>query len=90
MVLISEVAAGVPEIRVEIDGSPINKNVSESVEALGKYYPYPHYVCPDGLKIPNGKLHRRTEHAVVGFNEFIVFDEARVKLKYLVEFKRTK
>lgn len=89
-VLIAEVAVGVPEIRVEIDRSPINKEVSDSVQALGKYYPNERHVCPDGLKIPNGKLRLRTEETVVSFNEFIVHDEARVKLRYLVEFKRSK
>lgn len=91
LLLLCEVAAGRIDIRYRHENKPLI-NFCESVQALGQYYPHPLHVTHDGLKIPNGTLIKRTEDTGITFNEFVVFDESRVKIRYLVKlkFNRTK
>lgn len=66
------------------------KKFCESVQAIGKWKPSTMEISDrhKGLKIPNGKLIKDTD---VGtnplFNEFVLFDESRVKIRYLVKIK---
>lgn len=86
LILLCEVAAGFTDIRNYFDDKPLI-NFCESLQAIGQFYPHPLYICPDGLKIPNGDLVRRSEHTGLIFNEFVVFYESRVKIRYLIKLK---
>lgn len=60
----------------------------DSVQGLGKYYPRSNSVRPDGLIVPNGELVQRTDEiARLTFNEYVVYDEPRVKIRYLLKFE---
>lgn len=87
MVLLCEVAAGLADIRYRHDNTKLKEN-SESVQAIGQYYPHPLHTRPDGLKIPNGELIARPEDTGIQFNEFVILDESRVKIRYIVKIKR--
>lgn len=84
VILLCEVAAGNSDIRYHFDHSELKENC-DSLQALGKYYPHPVHVCDDGLIIPNGKLIQRDDAATLNFNEFVMFDTARVKIRYIVK-----
>lgn len=86
LVLLCEVAAGISDIRHRSNRSELI-SYCESVQAIGQYYPHPLHVRPDGLKIPNGELIKRPEQTGILFNEFVLFDESRVKISYLVKLK---
>lgn len=86
LVLLCEVAAGIADIRYTHDHSKLI-DFCESVQALGQYYPHPLHIRPDGLKIPNGQLIQRNEKTGIRFNEFVLFDESRVKIRYLIKLK---
>ncbi|XP_055303145.1 poly [ADP-ribose] polymerase-like [Sitodiplosis mosellana] len=86
LVLLCEVAAGITDIRYKHDNKKLI-DYCETVQALGQYYPHPLHIRPDGLKIPNGTLIRRSENTGITFNEFVVSDESRVKIRYLVKLK---
>lgn len=86
LVLLCEVAVGRADIRYKHDKSKLISHC-ESIQAIGQYYPHPLYVRHDGLKIPNGTLIERPEQTGIIFNEFVVFDESRVKIRYLVKLK---
>lgn len=88
LMLLCEVAAGRTDVRYVQNSKPLIDHC-ECVQALGQYYPHPLYIRPDGLKIPNGKLIKRTERTGIQFNEFVVADEARVKIRYLIKVKFT-
>ncbi|XP_031624761.1 poly [ADP-ribose] polymerase-like [Contarinia nasturtii] len=88
LVLLCEVAAGISDIRYYTNNSKWMDDC-ESVQAIGQWKPESIYVRHDGLKIPNGKLVERPEKAGIVFNEFVVFDESRVKVRYLVKLKFT-
>lgn len=88
LVFLCEVALGISDVRDRRDNSELI-DFCESVQALGQYYPHPVYVRPDGLKIPNGMLIRRNGYIPnILFNEFVVTDEARVKIKYIVKLRK--
>lgn len=88
LVFLCEVALGISDVRDRRDNSELI-DFCESVQALGQYYPHPVYVRPDGLKIPNGMLIRRNGYIPnILFNEFVVTDEARVKIKYIVKLMK--
>lgn len=86
LVLLCEVAVGISDIRYRKDSSKLI-DYCESIQAIGQYYPHPLHVRHDGLKIPNGQLIRRPEQTGNTFNEFVVFDESRVKIQYIVKLK---
>ncbi|XP_055303260.1 poly [ADP-ribose] polymerase-like [Sitodiplosis mosellana] len=86
LVLLCEVAAGIADVRLKQDISPLNP-YCESVQALGNYYPHPLHIRSDGLKIPNGTLIKREQQTGITFNEFVVSDVSRVKIRYLVKLK---
>lgn len=86
LVLLCEVAAGLADIRYHKANKPLKK-FCESVQAIGQYYPHLFHVRPDGLKIPNGTLILRPEQTGLTLNEFVVFDESRVKIRYLIKLK---
>lgn len=88
VILLCEVAAGNSDIRYRFDHSELKENC-DSLQGLGKYYPHPVHVCDDGLIIPNGKLVQRDEEADLNFNEFVIFDTSRVKIRYMVQLNFT-
>lgn len=56
--------------------------------ALGYNYPDPKStIDKDGYKIPCGKMISNPKMNCRGYNEFIVYDPAQVKMRYLVKFK---
>lgn len=83
------------EVAVDISDIPRNRGRSElspfceSFLAPGKYYPHEMHIRPDGLKIPNGTLVCRNENTSTLFNEYVVPDEARVKIRYLVKLRNS-
>lgn len=89
LVLLCEVAAGLTDVRYKYDSTKLI-DYCESVQALGQYYPHPLHIRPDGLKIPNGPLIQRKEITGITFNEFVVSDESRVKIRYLIKLKFNK
>lgn len=92
LLLLSEVALGEELIVTEALGPrfvrehlPDGKN---SIKAVGKTYPCDVMTNEDGLKIPLGYLETDDDvEAAVDFNEYIVFDESRIKMKYLVRIR---
>ncbi|XP_031628741.1 poly [ADP-ribose] polymerase-like [Contarinia nasturtii] len=88
LVLLCEVAAGRTDFRYDFQVSQMVDHC-ESVQAIGMHQPDPLHIRPDGLKIPNGKLVKRTVKTPLVFNEFVLFDESRVKIRYLVKLKFT-
>lgn len=80
-----EVALGRSEIRNSYSGDPLNANFN-SVHGTGINYPHPMHIRPDGLQVPNGRM-QINNAATLNFNEFIVYDEARVKIRYLVKLR---
>ncbi|XP_031638809.1 poly [ADP-ribose] polymerase 1-like [Contarinia nasturtii] len=90
LVLLCEVAAGRTGSRYSYDPAPLNTKAFESVQAIGKWHPGSFKTRPNGLKIPNTRIVERIGVKTdLVFNEFVVFDESRVKLKYLVKLKFT-
>lgn len=85
--LLNEVAAGLADVRYGKDRSKLKENC-DSLQANGQWYPHPFHVCPDGLKIPNGELNEQPEILDLRFNEFVIFNTARIKIKYIVKVKR--
>lgn len=60
----------------------------DSFQRLGSYNPRTNHVRPDGLIVPNGELELRDPSNNFGsFNEYILYDESRVKIKYLIKIK---
>lgn len=86
LIFLCEVALGMVDIRYKTDHSPL-KDRCETVQALGDNYPSPLHIHSDGVKIPNGQLVKRKESTGIPFNEFIVSDVARVKIRYMVKLK---
>ncbi|XP_031632849.1 poly [ADP-ribose] polymerase-like [Contarinia nasturtii] len=86
LLLLCEVAAGLTDVRY-VSNTAKKIDHCESVQAIGQYQPDPLHIRPDGLKIPNGKLIRRTETTGIDFNEFVITDESRVKVRYMVKLK---
>lgn len=86
IVLLCEVAVGIVDSRYFQDKSDL-ANPCESVQALGQYSPDQLFIRPDGLKIPNGKLIRCRQNSGITFNEFVVSDVSRVKIRYIVLLK---
>lgn len=89
LLLLCEVCVGRCDFRYQPDYSQI-KHDCNSIKAFGKNYPFPFLIRPDGLKIPNGKMHQSKLSTTNIFNEFVVFDEAQVKIRYLVKLKLNK
>lgn len=91
VVLMCEVALGRCE-NVEIHRNrPVDHNNhpnADALQVLGLYNPRTNHVRPDGLIVPNGALELRINpNGHLLFNEYAVFDEARVKIKYLLKIK---
>lgn len=57
----------------------------DSLQGLGHYYPLPNHVRADGLIVPNGNLVQSGHNTAPLFNEFVVYDESRVKIRYVVK-----
>lgn len=62
-----------------------NEN-EQCVKALGATYPT-EYSTLDGIKVATGGLRRATFPTGLQYNEFVVYDIAQVKMKYLVKVK---
>lgn len=86
LMLLCEVALGLSDIRHNYDNSDLSENC-ESVQAIGQFNPRSIHTRSDGLKIPNGALTERPEHTGITFSQFGVFDESRVKIRYIVRLQ---
>lgn len=87
--LLCEVALGRCEDAraISSSGSDDRPNI-DSLQRLGSYNPRTNHVRPDGLIVPNGRLELRDPtNSLRSFNEYIVYDESRVKIKYLIKIK---
>ena len=62
-----------------------------SVKGVGGTHPDPKkvHVLPDGVKVPWGKLvkNKDTKQTSLLYNEYIVYDESQIKIRYLVNVK---
>lgn len=91
-ILLCEVALGHSEIssgnRRYTDFSHDNHPGIDSVRGLGQYSPRTNFVRPDGLIVPNGELELRNGQDIrFRFNEYAVYEESRVKIRYLLQLK---
>lgn len=92
LMLLCEVALGNCEIssanqrfqHINVD----NDAGADSVQGLGFNSPGTVDVRPDGLIVPNGALvYRNAQNAFALFNEYAVYNESRVKIRYLLKLK---
>ncbi|UJR19473.1 hypothetical protein I4U23_022604 [Adineta vaga] len=73
---------------------PLNFKVHQSRKALGRIIPDPRYTLTrnDGVQIPLGQLIECTDpdhgYHRCQYNEYIVFDESQIALRYLVQFRQ--
>lgn len=58
----------------------------QSVRACGATFPTS-YAMIDGVYVASGNLHRAQFPTALHYNEFVVYDVAQVKIKYLVKMK---
>lgn len=94
LMLLCEVALGRSEI-IDLENrggfgnfNRENHDGRDSVQGLGAYSPRTIHIRPDGLIVPNGVLERRAiENALFPFNEYTIYDESRVKIRYLLKLK---
>lgn len=94
--LLCEVALGESyEVTRKLDANfsredlPANK---DSLKARGFVFPEGELIFEDGIKVPCGYQQEESEEEFdsdVNFNEFIIFDETRVKIRYLVQIAFT-
>ncbi len=70
----------------EITEQSLKQSGYHSVQGQGKYSPSSSIVI-DGVTIPQGQLTKSTQYqqCVLNYDEFIVYNEAQVNLKYIVE-----
>merc|ERR1719510_1127746 len=92
LLLLCEVALGDMNTKLRHDYNanelPEGKH---SVKGLGCNFPNPDgtLTLENGMKVPCGKKlsHEQAENAELLYNEYIVYDEAQVKIRYLVKCK---
>uniref|UniRef100_A0A158Q7G0 Poly [ADP-ribose] polymerase n=1 Tax=Elaeophora elaphi TaxID=1147741 RepID=A0A158Q7G0_9BILA len=89
-ILLCEVALG--EMQEEVTAKSITKpdKGKHSVKGLGQTIPDPneYFVTEDGVTIPMGKLvDTKRQDVTLLYNEYIVYDIAQVKIRYLVRVK---
>ncbi|XP_031634599.1 poly [ADP-ribose] polymerase-like [Contarinia nasturtii] len=87
LLLLCEVAIGPVKFCHRPDSNVKLPKNCMAIKAYGQLYPSPFHVRPDGLKIPNGSLQVSNQPTQMAFNEFVVQNEAQVKIKYLVKMK---
>lgn len=88
LMLLCEVALGNYETSAAPGPGYVYPAGTESVQALGNYHPATFNIRPDGLIVPDGVLVERNDPNVhLRFNEYIVYDESRVKIRYLLKLK---
>ena len=62
-----------------------------SVKGIGGTHPDPKkmHILPDGVKVPMGKLvpNKEVEQTSLLYNEYIVYDESQIKIRYLINVK---
>eukprot|EP01117_Protostelium_nocturnum_P009851 TRINITY_DN3512_c0_g3_i2.p1 TRINITY_DN3512_c0_g3~~TRINITY_DN3512_c0_g3_i2.p1 ORF type:complete len:2058 (-),score=751.90 TRINITY_DN3512_c0_g3_i2:12-6110(-) len=61
---------------------------TNSTKGLGRTVPDPQQtvILPNGVGVPCGPTITTSEKNWLAYNEFIVYDESRVKIKYLIKF----
>lgn len=88
LMLLCEVALGQSRKETIATGVIDIPNTNEqSVKAIGAYYPDAHSIV-DGIKVKSGRI-RGQGHipTTLYYNEYIVYDPAQVKFKYLFKVK---
>lgn len=60
-----------------------------SVKGVGNSHPNPAetLILSDGVKVPLGKLKKNKTKSSLLYNEYIVYNEDQIKLRYLVNVK---
>lgn len=90
LLLLCEVALG-NALELERQNQSIElSNGKNSLKAIGRLYPPSVLKLSDGLEIPCGKLQVKPKHTNrFEFNEYVVYNEAQVKIRYLVQVQFT-
>lgn len=71
-----------------ISKESLKKVGCHSTWGRGKTSPSSHVVLDDGVIVPNGKLQRNTDlNSSLMYDEFIVYDQNQLNLKYIVQVK---
>lgn len=90
LLTLCEVALGTMyQIKPSKSGSELPEG-TKSIKLIGRTFPDPAaVVSKDGVIIPMGQPREHTNAAVYfsEYNEYIVYDESQVKMKYLVRVK---
>ncbi|XP_028036394.1 poly [ADP-ribose] polymerase [Bombyx mandarina] len=89
LMLLCEVALGNMKECVNAEGFSKAPSGTHSVWGVGRTEPDPkmNKELPDGLIVPLGTPVDRAENSTLLYNEFIVYDVAQVKVKYLIEMR---
>lgn len=92
LLLLCEVALGDIQELQEFDQNLMTApNGKHSVKGLGIRFPRKQITRTDGVLVPYGKadVDRKSRENKLEFNEYIVYNEAQVKIRYLIRAKFT-
>lgn len=89
LVLLCQVALGKTQGCYEGNQNMKLKEGYDSVKGIGKTYPNPDesYIDGDGVKIPYGKPIVELKKIQLFHHEYIVYNEAQLKIEYLLKLK---
>lgn len=66
-------------------------NKFSSVKGIGSSHPNPKkmFTMPGGIKVPIGEMipNKEVQHTSLLYNEYIVYKEEQIKIRYLVNVK---
>ncbi|XP_055306926.1 poly [ADP-ribose] polymerase-like [Sitodiplosis mosellana] len=94
LIFLCEVALGKSLVKTHAENTITNipNDVYQSIRAFGQFFPHSDTRI-DGVKIKSGDIRTQTEprfEKPLKYNEFVVYDPAQVKLKYLLQIKMRK
>lgn len=71
-----------------ITENTLNQSGYHSVQGCGKYVPSS-FITTDGITIPQGQLVKSSVYnqCSLVYDEFVIYNEAQINLKYIVEVK---
>lgn len=89
LVLLCEVALGNSYKCVDIENIEILPEGTHSVHGIGSSSPQSKEILDDGVIIPLGEpvQNDNNNQITMAYNEFVIYNEAQVKIKYLLKFK---
>lgn len=87
LLLLCDVALGTTRNpHYAIDTQDLPNEIEQSIKGCGQTYPA-EYSQLDGVKIAAGGLEKANFPTALQYNEYVVYDNAQVKMKYLVKLK---